>query len=57
MIGKLFEDRGYSCKELAQLPADQDVQLITTLKKNMKAQSIDAFDKLMRRKCSIIDPQ
>jgi len=42
-------------KKLAQLLASQDIQWITTLKKNMKAQSIHAFDKLLRRKRSIIE--
>lgn len=55
LIGKLFGDRGYISKKLAQLLANQDVHLITTLKKNMKAQAIDAFDQLMLRKRSIIE--
>jgi hypothetical protein len=55
LIGKLFGDRGYISKQLTQLLANQDIQLITTLKKDMKAQAIDAFDKLMLRKRSIIE--
>ncbi len=55
LVGKLFGDRGYISKKLAQLLDSQDIQLITTLKKNMKAQPIDVFDKLMLRKRSIND--
>jgi transposase len=55
LAGKLFGDRGYISKKLAQLLASQDMTLITTLKKNMKAQAIDAFDKLLLRKRSIIE--
>lgn len=55
MVGKLFGDRGYISKKLTQLLASQNIQLITTLKKNMKAQAIDAFDQLLLRKRSIIE--
>ena len=55
LVGKLFGDRGYISKKLAQLLASQDMTLITTLKKNMKAQAITAFDKLILRKRSIIE--
>ncbi len=34
---------------------NHDVELITTLKKNMKKQSISIFDKLLLRKRSIIE--
>jgi transposase len=55
LVGKLFGDRGYISKKLAQLLASQAIQLITTLKKNMKAQAVDVFDKLLLRKRSIIE--
>jgi hypothetical protein len=55
LTGKLFGDRGYISKSLAQLLASQDIKLMTTLKKNMKAQAIDAFDQLLLRKRSIIE--
>jgi transposase len=55
LVGKLFGDRGYISKKLAQLLANQQVTLITTLKKNMKAQAMDVFDKLLLRKRSIIE--
>jgi hypothetical protein len=55
LLGKLFGDRGYISKKLAQLLASQNIQLITTLKKNMKTQVVDAFDQLLLRKRSIIE--
>ncbi|MGJ0428216.1 IS982 family transposase [Methylobacter sp.] len=55
LTGKLFGDRGYISKKLTQLLAGQDIKLITTLKKNMKAQAMDAFDQLLLRKRSIIE--
>jgi len=54
-LGKLFGDRGYVSKELTQKLADQGIQLITTLKKGMKKQFIEIFDKIMLRKRSIIE--
>ncbi len=55
IIGKLFGDRGYISKKLAELLAADDVELITTLKKNMKPRVMAAFDKLLLRKRSIIE--
>jgi len=55
LIGKLFGDRGYISKKLTKLLATQDIELVTTLKKNMKPRVIAAFDKLILRKRSIIE--
>ena len=55
LIGKLFGDRGYISKKLTELLAEEDVELITTLKKNMKPKVIAVFDKLILRKRSIIE--
>ncbi|MDD4963336.1 MAG: IS982 family transposase [Gallionella sp.] len=55
LIGKLFGDRGYVSQKLTELLAKQNVELITTLKKNMKPKVIVAFDKLILRKRSIIE--
>lgn len=55
LIGKLFGDKGYVSQKLTELLATQDVELITTLKKNMKHRVIAAFDKLILRKRSIIE--
>jgi hypothetical protein len=55
LTGKLFGDRGYISQKLTKLLASQDIKLITTLKKNMKAQAIEAFDQLLLRKRSLIE--
>ena len=55
LIGKLFGDRGYISKKLTELLAIKDVELITTLKKNMKPKVIAAFDALVLRKRCIIE--
>ncbi len=55
LTGKLFGDRGYISKKLTQLLFGHKVKLITTLKKDMKKQLIDSFDKLLLRKRSIIE--
>jgi hypothetical protein len=55
LIGKLFGDRGTISKKLTELLDSQDVQLITTLKKNMKPRVLAAFDKLILRKRSLIE--
>jgi hypothetical protein len=54
-IGKVFGDRGYISKKLTELLACDDIELITTLKKNMKPRVLAAFDKLLLRKRSIIE--
>jgi len=55
LIGKLFGDRGYISKKLTELLATDDVELITTIKKNMKPRVMAAFDALLLRKRSIIE--
>lgn len=55
LFGKLFGDKGYISKKLTQLLSEQDLELITTIKKNMKARVLAAFDKLVLRKRSIIE--
>ena len=54
-VGKVFGDRGYVSKKLTELLACDDVELITTLKKNMKPRVLAAFDKLLLRKRCIIE--
>jgi hypothetical protein len=54
-VGKVFGDRGYISKKLEELLATDKVELITTLKKNMKPRVLAAFDKLLLRKRSIIE--
>jgi len=55
LVGKLFGDRGYISKKLARQLAERNIKLVTTLKKNMKNQYIDAFDKVLLSKRSIIE--
>jgi hypothetical protein len=55
LMGKLFGDKGYISQKLTELLATQDLELITTLKKNMKPRVLAAFDKLLLRKRSIIE--
>ena len=54
-IGKVFGDRGYISKKLTDLLATDDIELFTTLKKNMKPKVLAAFDKLLLRQRSIIE--
>ncbi len=54
-VGKVFGDRGYVSKKLTELLATDDIELITTLRKNMKPRVLAAFDKLLLRKRSIIE--
>ncbi len=53
--GKLFGDRGYISQALTELLGDENVQLITRIKKNMKNKFISFFDKIMLRKRAIIE--
>lgn len=55
VIGKAFGDRGYISKKLQGSLAEQGVELVTTLKKNMKKVTRNAFDQLLLRKRSIIE--
>lgn len=55
LIGKRLGDRGYSSKKLTELLATDQVELITTLRKNMKPRVLAAFDALLLRKRSIIE--
>ncbi len=54
-IGKVFGDKGYISKKLTELLAADEVELITTIRKNMKPRVLAAFDKLLLRKRSIIE--
>lgn len=54
-LGKLFGDKGYISKKLTDSLALKDVELITTLRKNMKPRVLKIFDQLLLRKRSIIE--
>lgn len=54
LFGQLFADKGYIGQRLTQHLAEQDIQLITTLRKNMKPVPRTDFEKaLLRRRCLI----
>lgn len=53
--GKLFGDKGYISKKLSELLGEENVQLVTKVKKNMKNKFMSVFEKLMLRKRAIIE--
>jgi transposase len=54
LFGYLFADKGYLGQRLTNALAEQDIQLITTLRKNMKPVLRTDFEKaLLRRRCLI----
>jgi hypothetical protein len=56
LFGKLVGGRGYLSQELAEdLLVTQGVQLITKLRKNMRNRLLDFSDKLVLRKCALIE--
>lgn len=55
ITGKVFGDRGYISKKLAELLAFDDIDFITTIKSNMKPRVISDVDKAILRKRSIIE--
>lgn len=55
LFGKLFGDKGYLSRPLAEQLRGQGVELITKLKKNMKNQLMSLSDKLLLRKRSLIE--
>jgi hypothetical protein len=56
LFGKLFGDRGYISRDLAeQLLVEQGLRLITELRKNMRNRLLALGDKLLLRKRAIIE--
>ena len=55
LFGKVFADRGYISKDLFAELLDEDIQLITGIRKNMKNRLMPLADKLLLRKRSIIE--
>lgn len=53
--GKLFADRGYVSQQLFETLFDQNIQLITKLKRNMKNKLMHLLDKILLRKRAIIE--
>ena len=55
IFGKLFGDKGYISQALFAELWNEGLQLITTIRKNMKPQLLPLWDKLMLRKRSLIE--
>ena len=55
ITGKLYADKGYIGKALREELKASDIDLVTTVRKNMKAKVISAFDKAMLSKRYIIE--
>ena len=55
IFGKLFADRGYISQKLFEKFLKKDITLVTRAKKNMKNKLIDLYDRLMLRKCTVIE--
>lgn len=55
LYGKLFGDRGYISKALQEALSEQNLQLITKIRKNMKQRLLGRFDRIMLRKRALIE--
>jgi hypothetical protein len=55
IFGKLFGDKGSISQSLFDLLFERGLQLITTLKKNMKNKLLPVFDKILTRKRALIE--
>jgi hypothetical protein len=55
LFGKLFGDRGYISKSLQQVLREQNLELITKIRKNMKNRLLSVFDQIMLRKRALIE--
>ncbi len=55
VVGKVFGDRGSISKALEQSLAQQGIEWITSLKRNMKAITREAWDAFLLRKRSLIE--
>ncbi|MEQ1554788.1 MAG: transposase [Ferruginibacter sp.] len=55
IFGKMFGDKGYINKVLADLLFDDGLQLITAVRRNMKEKALSNEEKLLLRKRSVIE--
>jgi hypothetical protein len=55
LLGKLFADRGYISQGLQEVLSEQNLQLITKIRKNMKNRLLTVFDQIMLRKRALIE--
>ena len=55
IFGKLFGDKGYISKALAELLFQDGVQLMTKVRKNMKEQNLSDVDAILLRKRALVE--
>ena len=55
LFGKLYADKGYVGKEFAQQMKDFGLDLVTRVRKNMKAVIHSEFDQVLLRKRSLVE--
>ncbi len=55
LYGKLYGDKGYVSSLLSDELFEQDVELITNVRRNMKTRAIALWDKIMLKKRFIIE--
>lgn len=55
IFGKLFADRGYISQKLFEKLLESNITLVARTKKNMKNKLIDFYDRVMLRKCAVIE--
>jgi hypothetical protein len=55
LFGKLFGDKGYISQPLFETLFEQNVHMVTKLRKKMKNRLVSMFDKIMLRKRAIIE--
>ncbi len=55
IFGKLFGDKGYISKALAELLFQDGVQLITKVRKNMKKQNLSDVEAILLRKRALVE--
>jgi Transposase DDE domain len=55
LYGKLFADKGYISSKLKEVLFEKGIELITKVKKNMKSQTLNAFDKVLLRKRAVVE--
>lgn len=55
ITGKLYGDKGYLSQALCDELLEQDVELVTTIRKNMKPKMMTLWDRIMLRKRYLIE--
>lgn len=55
LIGKLYADKGYISKSLKAYLLDNDIELVTNVRKNMKAKALSLWDRAMLSRRFIIE--